>query len=226
MTRAQVVGQVFMVGTRRPRPAPTTRAEIGRYHVGNVMLTGRSSAGTSGPRPGRRARCRRPPPPPRPRGVRLLVSTDQEGGAVQVLGGPGLAPIPSGLAQGRLRAARLLRARAAGWGRALRRAGVNMNLAPVARHGLRPAAAARQPADRCLRPGVRLHAPGRRRARHGVRPGHGRRGRRGHGKHFPGLGRVRANPDVAVRRDRPGDRSARRLLRAVPDRDRGRRARW
>ena len=195
MTRAQVVGQVFMVGTPATAASPTTRAEIGRYHVGNVMLTGRSSAGTSGPARVA-ARMQAAATPAATHDVRLLVSTDQEGGAVQVLGGPGLPPIPSGLAQGRIRPD-LLRERAAGWGRALRRAGVNMNLAPVLDTVPSPAAAALNPPI-----GVFDREYGytpRAVARHGTAFARGMAdaGVVATGKHFPGLGRVRENPDVA-----------------------------
>ena len=177
------------------RGQPATRAEIGRYHVGNVMLTGRSSAGTSGPARVA-ARMQAAATPAATGGVRLLVSTDQEGGAVQVLGGPGLATIPSGLAQGRLRPDRL-RERAAGWGRALRRAGVNMNLAPVLDTVPSPAAAALNPPigvfDReygYTPRGVAVHGTAFAR-------GMADAGVVASGKHFPGLGRVRENPDVA-----------------------------
>ncbi|HEX6011584.1 MAG TPA: hypothetical protein VFY87_07235, partial [Geminicoccaceae bacterium] len=42
MSEAQRLGQLFMVGTPAASVDPTTRAQIGRYHVGNAMLTGRS----------------------------------------------------------------------------------------------------------------------------------------------------------------------------------------
>jgi beta-N-acetylhexosaminidase len=195
LTPAQVVGQVFMVGTPAAAAGALVRAQIARYHVGNVMLTGRSHAGT---RPPARVAASMQSAATRAAtgGVRLLVSTDQEGGEVQVLGGAGLAPIPSGLAQGRLRPARL-RAAAAGWGRALRRAGVNMNLGPSLDTVPGPGAATVNPPigvfDR----------------QYGYTPevvaAHGTAFARGMSdagvvataKHFPGLGRVRANPDVS-----------------------------
>jgi beta-N-acetylhexosaminidase len=65
------------------------------------------------------------------RGIRLLVAADQEGGQVQQLTGPGFSTMPSGLDQGTLSAANLKSA-ARTWGRELSRAGVNVNLAPVA----------------------------------------------------------------------------------------------
>ena len=98
MTRAQVVGQVFMVGTPATAAGAATRAQIGRYHVGNVMLTGRSYAGTRAPARVA-ASMQAAASPAATDGVGLLVSTDQEGGAVQVLRGPGLSTIPSALAQ-------------------------------------------------------------------------------------------------------------------------------
>jgi beta-N-acetylhexosaminidase len=196
LTPAQVVGQVFMVGTPATAAGAVVRAQIGRYHVGNVMLTGRSHAGTG--LPARvAASMQSAATPDATGGVRLLVSTDQEGGEVQVLSGRGLTPVPSGLAQGRLHPARL-RVAAAGWGRALRRAGVNMNLGPSLDTVPGPAAAAVNPPigvfDR----------------QYGYTPdvvaAHGTAFARGMSdagvvataKHFPGLGRVRANPDVST----------------------------
>ena len=64
-------------------------------------------------------------------GAPLLVSTDQEGGDVQVLRGQGFSTIPSALKQSEQSAADLETA-AAGWGGELAQAGVTMNLAPVA----------------------------------------------------------------------------------------------
>ena len=181
-------------------------AQIGRYHVGNVMLTGRSSAGTSGPARVA-ARMQAAATPAATGGVRLLVSTDQEGGAVQVLGGPGLATIPSGLAQGRLRPD-LLRERAAGWGRALRRAGVNMNLAPVARHRPGPAAAALNPPIGVFDREYGYTPAGRRRATARRSPAAWRtRGVVATGQALPGAGPGPREPRRRLRRDRPGDRS-------------------
>jgi beta-N-acetylhexosaminidase len=129
--------------------------------------------------------------------VRLLVATDQEGGDVQVLHGPGFSELPSGLQQGRLRPDRL-RERAATWARELRRAGVNMNLAPVLDTVPSPAAASSNPPigwyDRQYGFTPRVVA------RHGIAFARGMadRGVVASVKHFPGLGRVHANPDVSA----------------------------
>ena len=42
MSLAQRVGQLFMVGTPASSADAATLSQIGRYHVGNVMLTGRN----------------------------------------------------------------------------------------------------------------------------------------------------------------------------------------
>ena len=63
-------------------------------------------------------------------GVGLFVATDQEGGQVRVLQGRGFSDIPSALVQGTWEPRRL-RGAAEVWARQLRRAGVNLDLAPV-----------------------------------------------------------------------------------------------
>ena len=201
----QRVGQLFMVGTPATAASPRTLAQISRFHVGNVMLTGRSLAGTR--TPARVAAAMRARATERATGgVRLLVATDQEGGDVQVLHGPGLDAMPSALAQGRWTPGRLERG-AGRWARQLRAAGVNVNLAPVVDTVPGPAAAAHNPPigafDREF--GYRPQVV----ARHGLAFA---RGMTDHGvlptvKHFPGLGRVHANTDV---RSQVTDRVTRR----------------
>ncbi len=182
-----------MVGTPATSASARTLSQISRFHVGNVMLTGRSHGGTR--TPARVAAAMQARATTRATGhVRLLVATDQEGGAVQVLHGSGIAEIPSALAQGRWAPARLERA-AGTWARQLRAAGVNLNLAPVTDTVPSPAAAADNPPigafDREFGFDPRVVA------RHGVAFA---RGMTAHGvvptvKHFPGLGRVHANTD-------------------------------
>ena len=50
MTEAQRVGQLFMVGTPATGLASQTVTDIQTYHVGNVILTGRSGLGVSATR--------------------------------------------------------------------------------------------------------------------------------------------------------------------------------
>lgn len=167
-----------------------------RRHVGNVLLTGRSDAGVAATRRivdrVRNALVSAAATSVVP----LLVATDQEGGAVQVLRGPGFSGIPSALTQGGWSAS-ALEDRAARWGGELSAAGLNVNLAPVADTVPSAAAAA-------------TNAPiGRYGRQFGYTTAHVgdsaaafARGMRLAGvatavKHFPGLGRVDRNTDVS-----------------------------
>jgi beta-N-acetylhexosaminidase len=49
MTEAQRIGQLFMVATPAASVDPATRTQVRRFHVGNVMLAGRSFGGTRPP---------------------------------------------------------------------------------------------------------------------------------------------------------------------------------
>lgn len=194
MSLPQRVGQLFMVGTPAGEVDRATRAQIGRLHVGNVMLTGRSYGGVRPP--ARVSRAMRAEVGPRATdGVGLLVATDQEGGQVRVLQGPGFSDIPSALVQGTWEPRRL-RGAAEVWGRQLRRAGVDLDLAPVVDTVPSRRAAKHNPPigryDRQFGYTTKVVA------RHGVAF---LRGLVDSGvvptvKHFPGLGRVRANTDT------------------------------
>jgi beta-N-acetylhexosaminidase len=130
MTQAQRVGQLFMGGVAATRPNTTDLRTLRTYHVGSVMLTGRSTAGTTATRKvvdGVRAQA----DTVGGHRVGLLVSTDQEGGQVQVLSGPGFSVIPNALTQGTWSTA-TLRSRAETWAKQLKAAGLDLNLAPVA----------------------------------------------------------------------------------------------
>ncbi|MGW3461907.1 glycoside hydrolase family 3 N-terminal domain-containing protein [Streptomyces olivaceoviridis] len=130
MTQAQRIGQLFMGGVSAARPSATDLRTLRDYHVGSVMLTGRSNAGTTATRKvvdGFRGQA----DTVSGRRVGLMVSTDQEGGQVQVLSGPGFSTIPAALTQGTWSTS-TLRTRAAGWAAQLKSAGVDLDLAPVA----------------------------------------------------------------------------------------------
>lgn len=127
MTLEEQLGQMFMVGTPATSASSTVLGQISSYHVGNVMLTGRSTAGvsaTAAVSSALQSRARTAGLPP------LLVATDQEGGNVQVLRGTGFSTIPTALTQGSW-SSTTLRSNATTWARQLKSAGVNMNLAPV-----------------------------------------------------------------------------------------------
>jgi len=125
----QRVGQLFMVAAKATGAEPATMEALTKYHAGNVYLSGRSSAGTAATA-GIVTSLTSTVSAATSGGVPLFVATDQEGGFVQVLSGPGFSTIPTALTQASSGPARL-RSDAAVWGKELRSAGVNVNLAPV-----------------------------------------------------------------------------------------------
>jgi beta-glucosidase-like glycosyl hydrolase len=129
-------------------------------------------------------------------GPGLWVAVDQEGGDVQALQGPGFERLPSALEQGALPPAELATL-ADGMGTALRDAGVNLDLAPVA--DVVPAGneAANEPIgqfDRQYGSTPEAVAP----AVGTVVDALDRAGVTATLKHFPGLGRVQANTDTTA----------------------------
>ncbi|WP_309073080.1 glycoside hydrolase family 3 N-terminal domain-containing protein [Paenarthrobacter sp.] len=125
----QRVGQLFMVAAKASGAEPGTMEALTRYHAGNVYLSGRSKAGTA-PTASLVSSLTGTVSAATTGGVPLFVATDQEGGYVQVLSGPGFSAIPTALVQASSGAAKL-RADAATWGKELSSVGVNVNLAPV-----------------------------------------------------------------------------------------------
>jgi beta-N-acetylhexosaminidase len=180
-----------MVGVDVAAPGDVTREALVEDHAGGLFLHGRSGASVEAVRAlvdGYRADARAGSRVP------LLVATDQEGGQVQVLQGPGFSPIPGATDQaGRDPAA--LREDAAAWGAQLRAAGVDVNLAPVADLVPAESAAGNPPVgafDRSygFTPAsvvAGAGAFGRGMLDAGVIPTI---------KHFPGLGEVTANTDT------------------------------
>ncbi|HEY7010891.1 MAG TPA: glycoside hydrolase family 3 N-terminal domain-containing protein, partial [Jatrophihabitantaceae bacterium] len=125
MTLRERVGQLLMVDCPSSGVAAATVTAIRTYHVGAVILDGNSTLGVT-----RTHAITAQLQGDAPHGVGLLISTDQEGGLVQRMRGPGFSSIPSAVQQGMI-APSTLRTDAAAWGRQLRRAGINVNLAPV-----------------------------------------------------------------------------------------------
>lgn len=125
MTLREEIGQLLMVDCPTTEVADATVTAIQRYHVGSVILDGTSTAGLDATRAVTRRLAGLAPP-----GVGLFISTDQEGGIVQRLQGPGFTAIPSAVAQGQV-APSVLRSRTRVWAGQLRAAGVNVDLAPV-----------------------------------------------------------------------------------------------
>ena len=128
MSEAQRVGQLFLVGIAGA-PASEVAQAVRTYHFGSFLWEGTSTAGVAADRQATQA-IQALATPAATAGVRFFIAANQEGGQVQELQGPGFAKIPPALDQGQLSTAELQR-QAAAWGRELRSAGVNLDLAPV-----------------------------------------------------------------------------------------------
>jgi beta-N-acetylhexosaminidase len=189
LSPAQRAGQLLMVGT--PVAAPRgLGATVARYHLGGVFLVGRGDRVAAELRADLDDLQRRA-------GLPLLVSADQEGGTVQTLKGADFPAVPSAERLGASSGAELRRA-AGDTARRLAAAGITMNLGPVA--DTVPAGL-----GRANPPIGALHR------QYGSTPGEVAQdvatvvtASREAGvlttvKHFPGLGRVRANTDTSTR---------------------------
>jgi len=193
MTEAQRVGQLFLVGIAGESAAETASA-VAAYHFGSLLF-GSDKAGVAGIRQVTDA-IQALASPRATGGVRFFVAANQEGGQVQALQGPGFSVIPSALVQGQWPAA-TLQQQAAGWGRELAAAGVNLNLAPVMDVVPPGTASQNQPIGALQREFGDNPATV---AAHGVAFIQGMRqaGVATTAKHFPGLGRVVGNTDFTA----------------------------
>jgi beta-N-acetylhexosaminidase len=129
MSLEQRVGQVLMVSSPVTGANADSLYALDTLHVGNVFMKGRSSAGVAGIAAQVQAVAAHVQGS-RTAGVLPFVATDQEGGFVQIMRGPGFDEIPQAIEQGQLAPA-ALQADATRWGQQLAAAGVNVNLAPV-----------------------------------------------------------------------------------------------
>ena len=195
MTMAQKVGQLLMVAAPVTGPDPNTLYALDTLHVGNIFMKGRSAAGQAGIA-GVVSAVTSHVSGARTNGVRPFVSTDQEGGFVQIMSGPGFSTIPQAIVQGQEPPAQL-QAQAATWGLQLASAGVNVDLAPVL-DTVPSAAFAPSNAPIGLYGREYGYSPAAVSA-HGVAFARGMMaaGVDPAGKHFPGLGRVTANTDTS-----------------------------
>ena len=193
MSEAQRVGQLFLVGIAGA-PAGDVAQAVRTYHFGSLLWQGTSTAGLAADRQASQA-IQALASSAATAGVRFFIAANQEGGQVQELKGAGFPAIPSALAQGQLSTAELQR-QAAAWGRELRSAGVNLDLAPVM--DVVPSAMASQnaPVGALQREfGYDPQTTGT----HGVAFIRGMRqaGVATTAKHFPGLGQVAGNTDFS-----------------------------
>jgi beta-N-acetylhexosaminidase len=190
MSERERVGQLLMVDCSTTDVSQATRAAITGYHVGSVILDGTSFAGV-----GETAAVTSQVRSLAPKHVGLLIATDQEGGRVQRLQGTGFTRIVSAVEQGTI-APSTLQGFATGWGRQLRRAGVNVNLAPVL-DTVPPGFGPNPPIGDLDREygdtpaGVTAHGLA-------VARGMTAAGVDVTAKHFPGLGRVTGNTDLTA----------------------------
>jgi beta-N-acetylhexosaminidase len=190
MTRAQRIGQLLMAAVPSTGSSSTLRTKLARYHVGNVVLIGQTEAGTSGVAavlaPVRKVSTEA--------GVLPYIGVDQEGGYVQHLKGSGFSTIPTAVHQGGI-APTTLRDDWTRWARQLKRAGVNLDLAPVADTVPASIGTSNQPIGRYYREygytttRVSPHVGA---VVHGIRA----TGVSAAAKHFPGLGRATGNTDT------------------------------
>ncbi|WP_392508058.1 glycoside hydrolase family 3 N-terminal domain-containing protein [Naumannella halotolerans] len=130
MGQSEQIAQLFMLGIdiASGEVDSSTLNLMDDTGVGNVLLLGNSELGVAGVSD--LAQTLRNSSP-QPGGVDLMIATDQEGGQVQRLQGTGFPDMPSAAEQAQLSDAEL-RSRAEEWGEALKQAGVDYNLAPVA----------------------------------------------------------------------------------------------
>jgi beta-N-acetylhexosaminidase len=130
LSEPQRIGQLFNVGLDKDRLDAASRRAIVANHFGSVWYRAKTSIGVAGVRDVADA-VQGLATDEATGGVGFLVAANQEGGLIQALSGPGFSTIPSAVAQGKIDPGDL-EAKAAMWGRQLRRAGVNLDFAPVA----------------------------------------------------------------------------------------------
>lgn len=187
MTPAQRAGQLLMVGLQPTGSSRALAAQVKKQGLGGVIYLGGWSGGAASMATiSKRLQAA---------GDGLLVAADQEGGQVQQLRGSGFTRMPSARTQAQSSVASEEK-NVEAWALELRKAGVNINLAPVADTVPTSLGAANQPIGRYRRD----FAPGSpsTNARYaaafvrgtlaaGIAPTL---------KHFPGLGRITGNTDV------------------------------
>lgn len=125
MSLEQRVGQLLMVDCPSTQLSSQTVSAIQDLHVGSVILDNTSYDGQDAI-----AQLTGELEDSNPSAAKLFIATDQEGGQVQRLQGPGFTTIPSAVDQGRI-APDTLRGIWTGLGGELSRAGINVDLAPV-----------------------------------------------------------------------------------------------
>jgi beta-N-acetylhexosaminidase len=194
LSEPERIGQLFLIALTGSSLSDQDIGVIRADHLGNVWISFDRTSGTAGIRS--LTDAVQALAPAATAGIRFLVGADQEGGLVQRLAGPGFSTIPSALVQGGY-APPVLKADATIWGRQLAAAGVDLDLAPVM-DVVPPGTDAQNPPIGALQreyghdpASVAAHADA-------VIAGMWEAGVATVIKHFPGLGRVTANTDLAA----------------------------
>ena len=189
-------GQLLMVGLDDDASRTSLDRLVARRHLGGVILLGGWGEGAAAVR-ATTSHLEALASPEATAGLGLLIAADQEGGAVQQLKGDGFSTIPSARVQGRGSTAEL-EADATRWGRELAKAGINVNLAPVADTVPASLGTGNGPIGQY---GRQYSSDPQRVAEMvpafiaGMRAG----GIASTVKHFPGIGRIVGNTDVTAR---------------------------
>ena len=125
MSMEERVGQLVMAPLNAGTDPSSLASTIRDRHVGSVLIIGNWNNGVASVRQATDALQSYAPA-----NIKLLMTTDQEGGLVQHLQGSGFSTMPSAVEQGRMSTDQL-RQSAAVWGNQLAQAGINVDLAPV-----------------------------------------------------------------------------------------------
>jgi beta-N-acetylhexosaminidase len=194
MSLSERVGQLLMIGISSNGINGSEKAIVEETRAGSVILMGNSTAGTDAIR---RVVSNVQSAAPSPEGVQVMLAADQEGGLVQRLKGPGFTTIPSATVQAR-QSDNALQRNAYDWGRELKSAGIDANLAPVADVVPMTMVWVNRPIGQ-LRRGYGQSADKVAAKVTAFTVGMDRAGVATAVKHFPGLGRVRGNTDYRSR---------------------------
>jgi beta-N-acetylhexosaminidase len=194
MSLLEQIGQLLMVGVSSGGISASDKTIVEETRAGSIILLGNTTAGATAVRRvvGEVHAATRSP-----EGVKVMLAADQEGGLVQRLKGSGFARIPSARVQAKQSNA-ALRRNAYSWGRQLKDAGINANLAPVADVVPMSMVWVNKPIGQLHRG----YGPSPKRVAAKVTAfteGMDRAGVATAVKHFPGLGRVRGNTDFVSR---------------------------
>lgn len=192
LTEAQRVGQLFLVGMSGDSAGSATATAEHQYHFGSLLFAANTSAGAQQVASTTKF-VQSLATPADTGGVRFFLAANQEGGQVQNLKGAGFPDMPAALAQGSLSPSELQN-EASEWGRDLKAAGVNLDLAPVMDVVPSATASSNAPIGQIDREFGHTAADD---GAHGAAfiKGMASAGVATSAKHFPGLGKVAGNTD-------------------------------